>query len=77
VIENGYIAEFERPDGDPVKMMITPVQMSKSPPEIKHLAPEHGQHTEEILLEAGYSWDEIEALRNDGAIGPKRDEPSS
>ena len=31
-------------------------------------APEHGQHTEEVLLEHGYSWDEIAALKEQGAI---------
>ena len=77
VLANGYIVDVPRPDGDPVRMVATPVQFSKTPTAIRGLAPEHGQHTEEILLEAGYSWDEIEALRNDGAIGPKRDEPSS
>ena len=31
-------------------------------------APEHGQHTEEVLLAHGYSWDEIGALKEQGAI---------
>lgn len=31
-------------------------------------APELGQHTEEILLESGYSWDEIVKLRGEGVI---------
>ena len=31
-------------------------------------APEVGQHTEEVLLEAGYSWDDIAALRDEGAL---------
>jgi formyl-CoA transferase len=30
--------------------------------------PELGQHTEKILLEAGYGWLEIEALKDAGAI---------
>jgi formyl-CoA transferase len=32
------------------------------------MAPELGQHTEEVLLEAGYSWEEISRLRGSGAI---------
>jgi crotonobetainyl-CoA:carnitine CoA-transferase CaiB-like acyl-CoA transferase len=32
-------------------------------------APEHGEHTEMIQLELGYSWDEIAALR-DAAVIP-------
>jgi formyl-CoA transferase len=31
-------------------------------------APEVGQHTEEVLLEAGFDWDDIGKLREDGAI---------
>jgi len=31
-------------------------------------APELGQHTEEVMLEVGYSWDEITAMRESGAI---------
>jgi len=31
-------------------------------------APEHGQHTEEILLEAGVDWDKIEQYKQDGSI---------
>ncbi len=30
--------------------------------------PELGQHTEEVLLENGYSWDDIGTLAADGAI---------
>jgi crotonobetainyl-CoA:carnitine CoA-transferase CaiB-like acyl-CoA transferase len=30
--------------------------------------PEHGQHTEEVLLEAGYSWEEIAELRENRVI---------
>jgi crotonobetainyl-CoA:carnitine CoA-transferase CaiB-like acyl-CoA transferase len=31
-----------------------------------HLAPELGQHTEEVLLEAGLDWEAITRLREDG-----------
>ena len=51
----------------------SPVQLSKTPARIRGLAPELGQHTEEVLLEAGYSWEEIEALCREGAIGLKHD----
>jgi crotonobetainyl-CoA:carnitine CoA-transferase CaiB-like acyl-CoA transferase len=42
--------------------------MSATPPRIRGGGPELGMHTEEILLEAGYTWPEIEALREAGAI---------
>jgi crotonobetainyl-CoA:carnitine CoA-transferase CaiB-like acyl-CoA transferase len=31
-------------------------------------APEHGQHTEEILLDAGIDWDKIERYKQDGSV---------
>jgi crotonobetainyl-CoA:carnitine CoA-transferase CaiB-like acyl-CoA transferase len=31
-------------------------------------APEHGQHTEELLLELGIGWDAIAAYKDSGAI---------
>jgi crotonobetainyl-CoA:carnitine CoA-transferase CaiB-like acyl-CoA transferase len=40
--------------------------MSKTPPEIQGGGPQLSQHTEEVLLELGYSWDEIEALNRKG-----------
>ena len=41
------------------------------PARIRTPAPEFGQHTEEVLLEAGLSWEEIGALREQGAIGAR------
>ena len=31
-------------------------------------APEHGQHTEEVLMEAGIEWEAIKKLKESGAI---------
>jgi crotonobetainyl-CoA:carnitine CoA-transferase CaiB-like acyl-CoA transferase len=71
VLANDYIVDVPRPDAAPIPMVATPVQLSKAPPQIRGLAPELGQHTEDVLLEAGYTWDEIEALRTEGAVGPR------
>lgn len=68
-LENGYITEVANPDGPPVKMVGLPVIFSKTPGHVRNLAPELGQHTEEVMLEAGYTWEEIAALREQRAIG--------
>jgi len=35
---------------------------------VRTLAPELGQHTEEILLSLGYTWDDMAGLKNEGVI---------
>ncbi len=46
-----------------------PFQLSDAPLRPQGAAPEVGQHTEEVLLELGYDWDRISALREQGALG--------
>jgi crotonobetainyl-CoA:carnitine CoA-transferase CaiB-like acyl-CoA transferase len=71
-LANGYIQEVERGEGlPPARMVGPPVIFSKTPGRIRSLAPEFGQHTEEVLLETGFSWDEIEGLRGEGIIGAR------
>jgi crotonobetainyl-CoA:carnitine CoA-transferase CaiB-like acyl-CoA transferase len=72
---NNYIVDVPREHDSPLRMVATPVQLSKTPVELRSAAPELGQHTEDVLLAAGYSWDEIEALRADGAIGVRHERP--
>ena len=68
VIENEYLVEVALPDGDTKRVVGSPIGMSGTPAEPGAVAPELGQNTEELLLEVGYSWDEIAALREQGAI---------
>jgi crotonobetainyl-CoA:carnitine CoA-transferase CaiB-like acyl-CoA transferase len=44
-----------------------PVQFDETPAELTR-APEHGEHTEAILLELGLDWDAIIALKESGAV---------
>ena len=64
---NGYLAELDGPDGV-VRAVVPPVRFSDTPGAPGAVAPELGQHTEEVLLEVGYSWDDIGRLRDEGAI---------
>jgi crotonobetainyl-CoA:carnitine CoA-transferase CaiB-like acyl-CoA transferase len=68
--ENGYFAETycEEVQRDVIVRGL-PVQLGKTPGSVRSLGPELGQHTEEILVERlGYTWDEIGALKEQGAI---------
>ena len=68
VLANGYITEYEHFSGRTVKSLACPIQLSETPASVRHGAPEHGQHNEEILLELGFSWDDIERLKAKRAI---------
>ncbi len=61
---NGYIAEAEDQStpANRVSMVRPPVRFSEAVRPPDPLAPELGQHTEEVLLEVGYSWEDIGAL---------------
>jgi len=61
---NGYFALDE--SGAPI--VGSPLQFSDTPTRTGGPAPELGQHTEEVLLEHGCTWDDIAALRDAGAI---------
>ncbi|MCB1665261.1 MAG: CoA transferase [Pseudomonadales bacterium] len=46
----------------------TPIKFSRSRASVRHLPPQFGQHTREILLEAGLEQAQIEALLADGVV---------
>ena len=75
VVENEMVTTFEHPAYGPMRMVGPAVNLHATPGSIRGPAPEFGQHTEEVLLEAGLSWDEIEGLRTEGVIGPRTAEP--
>jgi len=64
---NGYIAAVESANGIAYRLPNVPVQFDGAPAQLQR-APEHGEHTEPILLELGLDWSEISALKNAGAI---------
>jgi len=67
VIANEYVVEIDDPIHGKVKVPGIPVQLSKTPGKVERLAPELGQHTEEVLMElCGYSWDDLAKLREEG-----------
>ena len=65
---NGYIREVEHPAIGPIKIVGTPVAMSEARIEPRGPAPELGQHTEELLLELGYTWADIVRLQDEAVI---------
>ncbi|MEM4780886.1 MAG: CoA transferase, partial [Halalkalicoccus sp.] len=59
--------EVEGPAGT-VELPGSPMFLSETPTSVRRHPPELGEHTEEVLREAGYTDEEIEAFRERGAI---------
>lgn len=65
---NGYLQEVDHPEWGAVRMVGTPIRMSDTPVVAGLIAPELGADTEMMLVELGYEWDQIAAMRESGAI---------
>ncbi|MAI79642.1 MAG: carnitine dehydratase [Deltaproteobacteria bacterium] len=69
VRENGYIEEVDHPQHGPTEMLGIPVTLSETPGSIRRVAPELGEHTEEVLINVlGWDWDRIGELREKKVI---------
>lgn len=66
--ENGYIVQAEHPSKGSIDLVGAPVNFSRTPGSVRSTAPELGQHTEEVLLDLGYSWEDIGALKEGEVI---------
>ena len=60
--------DVQHPTLGPLRTLGTPIKMSATPLNPKRRAPMLGEHTDDVLADAGYSADEIEQLRYSGAV---------
>jgi len=65
---NDYIIQVEHPVWGKIRMLGFPWTFHETPASVRREAPELGQHTEEILLELGYTWDDITKLKDEKVI---------
>jgi len=67
-VANDYVVWVDHPLLGKTKMVGFPWDFSQTPASVRREAPEFGQHTEEILLELGYSWEDITRLKDEKVI---------
>lgn len=59
---------LDHPQHGAMEVVGAPFHLSETPPTVRTPAPELGQHTEEALVAAGYTWEEIEQFEREGII---------
>jgi crotonobetainyl-CoA:carnitine CoA-transferase CaiB-like acyl-CoA transferase len=69
VLAREMVVETDHPALGHLRTLGSPIKMSATPPDVSRRAPQLGEHTDEVLAEAGFSVGEIAALRATGAIG--------
>jgi crotonobetainyl-CoA:carnitine CoA-transferase CaiB-like acyl-CoA transferase len=67
-LSNDFFVDVDFPGVGKKKLIASPVVFRQDPASVRAPAPELGQHTEDILLELGYSWEDIGRLKEQKVI---------
>ena len=67
VRDNGYLRTITLDDGTAFEIVAGPVQFDEQAPALTR-APDHGEHTDEVLAELGYDTEQIINLKVAGAV---------
>jgi len=69
VAARAMLADVEQPGIErQVSVAGTPIKMTQTPGGVRQRAPLLGEHTDDVLLKAGYSKSEVAALRTEGVV---------
>ena len=68
VVARNMVVEVEHPTLGSLKTLGSPIKLSATPPDVGRRAPLLGEHTDEILAEAGFGESAIGELRRSGAV---------
>jgi crotonobetainyl-CoA:carnitine CoA-transferase CaiB-like acyl-CoA transferase len=61
------VVSYEQPEMGEIKQLGFPIKLSRTPARIERPAPGLGEHTTEVLTEAGYSAEDVRDLEESGA----------
>ena len=68
VLAREMVVEVDHPTLGHLKTLGSPIKLSATPPDVRRRAPLLGEHTDEVLTQAGYSKTEIAELHRSGAV---------
>ena len=69
LLATGGLASIRLPDGRQTQVPLMPITMGGHRPGVRSNPPRLGEHTDALLLEAGYTAEEIRQLKNNQAAG--------
>jgi crotonobetainyl-CoA:carnitine CoA-transferase CaiB-like acyl-CoA transferase len=67
-VHSQLVFELEHEQSGALRYLRNPVRFAETPASMRRHPPRLGEHTDEVLQQAGYSDAEIEALRRQGAV---------
>ena len=65
---NQTVFEVEDPHAGTLRQLSHPARYAETPATLRRLPPQRGEHTDEVLAEAGYTSEEIRALRESATV---------
>ena len=68
LVARDYFVDVPHPKLGPTRVLGSPMRLSRTPVHMRHAAPMLGEHSREVLGEAGYSEQQIEKLADLGVI---------
>ena len=65
---NEFFVPWEHPVYGQMELVANPIRLSRNPEKIRAPAPLLGQHTDEVLLEHGYSAEDVARFRKEHTV---------
>lgn len=65
---NDFFVAYDHPSYGRIELVANPIHLSQTQETVRMPNPEFGQHTEEVLLEYGYTWEDIGRFKEQGVI---------
>jgi len=65
---NGFFVSYDRPDREAFEGIASPINLKNHPAEVRMPAPQFNEHTDEVLLENGYSMEELIEFKAQGVV---------